>query len=163
VPCWRNRTFRSGRFGLSVSVWAVTVWSIRSGRFGLETIRSDNEILQKSYINAKYLNQWQVFFEHTLVNDQARENWGIWECHSREIWRARRKFFAVILQIFAIFKELIKKLAPNANRLSAPGPALSRCSCIGPRTSGAMRDDVWVDCSFLPDTPCAWEFSRNAI
>jgi len=28
----------------------------------------------------------------------------------------------------------------------------------GPRYNG-----VWVDCSFLPDIPCAWEFSRNAI
>jgi len=25
------------------------------------------------------------------------------------------------------------------------------------------RHGVWVDCSFLPDTPCAWEISRNAI
>jgi len=47
-----------------------------------------------------------------------------------------------------------------------PGPALSRCnrcSCIGPRASGVPRHSVWVDYSFLPDTPCAWEFSRNAI
>jgi len=27
----------------------------------------------------------------------------------------------------------------------------------------APRYGVWVDCSFLPDTPCAWEFSRNAM
>jgi len=27
----------------------------------------------------------------------------------------------------------------------------------------APRHGVWVDCSFLPDTRCAWEFSRNAI
>ena len=75
----------------------LSVWPIRSGRFGLETFRSDYEILQKYYINAKYLNQWQVFFEHTLVNVQAKKNWGIWECYSREIWHARRKFFAAIL------------------------------------------------------------------
>ena len=35
-------------------------------------------------------------------------------------------------------------------------PALSRCSCIGPRASGAPRHGVWVDFSFLPDTPWAW-------
>ena len=48
---------------------------------------------------------------------------------------------------------------------SSPGPVLSRCnrcSCTGPHTSEAPRHGVWVDCSFLPDTPCAWEFSRNA-
>jgi len=27
----------------------------------------------------------------------------------------------------------------------------------------APRHCVWVDCSFFPDTTCAWEFSRNAI
>jgi len=27
----------------------------------------------------------------------------------------------------------------------------------------APRHGVWVDYSFLPDTPCAWEFSRNGI
>jgi len=32
---------------------AVSVWSIRSGGFGHGTFRSDYEILQKSYINAK--------------------------------------------------------------------------------------------------------------
>jgi len=26
-----------------------------------------------------------------------------------------------------------------------------------------LRHGVWVAYSFLPDTPCAWEFSRNAI
>jgi len=26
----------------------------------------------------------------------------------------------------------------------------------------APRHGVWVDGSFLPDTPCAWEFSRSA-
>jgi len=35
--------------------------------------------------------------------------------------------------------------------------------CIGPCASGAPRHGVWVDCSFLPDAPCAWEFGRNAI
>ena len=54
---------RSGRFGLAVSVWAVSVWAvlvgavsvwpIRSGHFGHGTLRSDYEILQKSYINGK--------------------------------------------------------------------------------------------------------------
>jgi len=44
-------TFRSGRFGLAVSVWAVSVWGhFGLGRFGLGTLRSDYEILQKSYI-----------------------------------------------------------------------------------------------------------------
>ena len=46
------------------------------------------------------------------------------------------------------------------------GPALSRCnrcSCIGPRASVAPRHGVWVYCLFFPDTPCAWEFSRNAM
>jgi len=49
---------RSGRFGSAIWVWAVSVWPIRSDRFGLEIFRSDYEILQKFYINAKYLNQW---------------------------------------------------------------------------------------------------------
>ena len=49
---------RIGIFGLAVSVWAVSVWAfsvwpIRSGRFGHGTFRSDCEILQKSYFNAK--------------------------------------------------------------------------------------------------------------
>ena len=45
------------------------------------------------------------------------------------------------------------------------GPALSRCnrcSCTGfSSASGAPRHGVWIDCQFLPDTPCAWEFSKN--
>jgi len=46
------------------------------------------------------------------------------------------------------------------------GPALSPCNrgrWIGPRALGGPRHGVWEDCSFLSDTPCAWEFSRNAI
>jgi len=39
----------------------------------------------------------------------------------------------------------------------------NRCSCIGPRASGAPRHAVWIDYSFLPDAPCASDFSRNAI
>ena len=34
------------------------------------------------------------------------------------------------------------------------GPAVGRCSSIGPRASGSPRHGVWIDCSFLPDTPC---------
>ena len=49
--------------------------------------------------------------------------------------------------------------------LPRPGPACNRCGCIGPAPLGARapRHGVWIDYSFLPDTPCAWEFSRDAI
>jgi len=54
----RNRTFRSGRVNLADSVWPFRSEPFRSepfrpGRFGHGTFRSDHEILQKSYINAK--------------------------------------------------------------------------------------------------------------
>ena len=50
--------FRSGRFGLADSVCPFRSEPFRSklfryGRFGRGTFRSDREILQKSYINAK--------------------------------------------------------------------------------------------------------------
>jgi len=41
-----SKPFRSDRFGLAVSV----TWFFGLGRFGLETFRSDNKILQKSYM-----------------------------------------------------------------------------------------------------------------
>jgi len=34
--------------------------TFRFGRFGLETFRSDDEILQKSYINAKYNDRFSL-------------------------------------------------------------------------------------------------------
>jgi len=43
-----------------------------------------------------------------------------------------------------------------APRLWGPAP-------LWPRASVAPRHGVWVDGSFFSDTPCAWEFSRNAI
>ena len=36
-------------------------------------------------------------------------------------------------------------------------------AALGPVPLGAPRHGVWVDYSVLPDTPYAWEFSRNAI
>jgi len=43
------------------------------------------------------------------------------------------------------------------------GPALNRCSCIGRRASWDPAPWCLGNHLFLPDTPCAWEFSRNAI
>jgi len=47
-----------------------------------------------------------------------------------------------------------------------PGPGLSQCnpcSCIGPHASGGPAPWCLGNYSYLPDTLCAWEFSRNAI
>jgi len=42
-----------------------------------------------------------------------------------------------------------------------PGPALSRCSCIGPRVYGVPTP--WrLGRLFLPDTLCVREFNRNS-
>jgi len=46
-------------------------------------------------------------------------------------------------------------------RFVEAGPALSRCSCIGPSASGIPLYGVWAGCPFSPDTPCVREFSRN--
>jgi len=49
---------------------------------------------------------------------------------------------------------------------SVPGPALSRCnrcSCIGPRASVGPAPWCLGRLFILPYTPCAWEFSRNAM
>jgi len=51
----------------------------------------------------------------------------------------------------------------NDCKQGLPEADATDAAALGPAPLGAPRNGVWVDYSFLPDTPCAWEFSRNAI
>jgi len=92
--------------------------------------------------------------------------WSNWSncCHTNY-----DRTFVVVRQILIELSSMLEweniHISASKKWLS-PEPALNRCnscSCIGPRASEAPRHGVWVDCSFLLDTPCAWEFSRNTI
>jgi len=43
------------------------------------------------------------------------------------------------------------------------GRPLADAVALGPAPLGPPRHGVWVNYSFLPDTTCTWEFSRNAL
>jgi len=65
------------------------------------------------------------------------------------------KSFSLVLKKYG---KWLLKMCGNPVFISQPGPPLSRCGCIGPR---AMVLGQVI--SFLPDTPCTGEISKNGL
>jgi len=72
------------------------------------------------------------------------------------------KFWGALARIPTPWLQACRKCALWLLQTGPASSRCNRCSRIGPRASGAPRHGVLVDCSFLPDAPCAWEFSTTA-